>query len=790
MGIIPRAQENVRMNVSSPVPIRGASTEGVAEMASAGLGQDLQKLGGVILQHYDQQEELKQQNALEISSNQLESLYRQSMEVAEKEAASDGSDIGKKFNDHFNPAASEIIKNGPGEKKYADRLQVFEQKVRTQADTNLFIQSGVLLEKHNSDQATVIGNTFANSVREHPEPAMVASRIQNYETYLGGIKGISPKENAKLMNNFMGDIGISFVQGLIEKGQPGAALNYLRANQPNEADGKPISIKLDPNEAQKLGFIHAGEKDALLEQGKTYDIPALTKGDGARLTPQLTAAMNAIDPQKKFQYIEHVKNKAEGEAAARLSELSHQVTAAKYLAERGELGSNDEAQIAYLKKQINMNPYATPASKLRLMDDLNTAAALGDQTKSMMSKPRSQWASAVESFDQRIKAGEESAAKFDPRMKDASSDLSVQANRLQAKEKVKAFQVHLAAAQKADASSFVLNSNDKVKTLFEGIKDGDSFGSQNFARASLAEQSRLEIPEVDQRVLPKPMAVGIGQLLKNIPSSAETNEKLTQLQAQWGPQFPRILHEISKADKDLEAYKAAMYSPKETRGVLVDAIKNATAINKGFSGLENHTTIKNTLEDSVAAEMKPFASAVAGSANDSSRQSLLNGFSEAVSLEAKSLILHKGMDPSVAAKKAYNDVIGAQYSVVNAGQSSLVVPRVIDNQAILPEKVKGFVQYHSIKDGLKNLGAMVPSDATGKYQDPDKFYQDLQATGRWVPNENQDGIRLMTVEMDGTLNPIYNKYGVVIEKKFKDINNDPNEYGLKARQRYLNPGAP
>lgn len=792
MPIIPRIQEQAQMNPSSPVPVRGAASAGVASASEADVGGAIAKFGQVVMQHYEKQQDMAQSNSYELAATRVEAAYSTAYDQAKKQSAPDGSDFVQKFNDISTPMVEEAKKGGPTQGAYVDKLNTTQEVMRTKIQARAIVEGASMLEQHNADGAIKIGDAFADSVTQNPTADMVASRKQSYGSYLDDkvTKGIfDPKTREKLERTFDEKLGLSYIQGLAIKGSYGQAVNALKANQQDPS----FTTKLNPDDAKAAGLIDSTEAQELKSKGQTYDIPTLTKSDGAKLTPELSAALGAIDPVRKGNLIMQLKNKAEGESALRVSELNANVSGLEQLAYHG--GDISNQQIAMVKQQINMNAALTPFARVRLMDQVNTAAAANGVIKALEVAPRSQWSGIVDSFDKRVDEAHATAVQGDARMAGASSDIAVQANRQVARNRLDQYVAKLAKIQSDDAGLFSIQSDNRMSLLYQGTKDGSPGGSQKFAQQTLANQERLQIPADDRSILPNSEATSLGTVLSNLPNSEATNDFVSGLQQKWGSYYPQVMNEISATDKSLKKYQALTYAPASTRGQLVDAIRNQDTIKSTFSQLDQKTVEQGNINTAVNAKLGEFSSAVTGSSNDISRIGVVTNFRDAMELQVKRDYIKdpRGFNVNESTNRAYNDLVGAQFNIAKGPQGSVIVPKAIAGQPMLAKPVEDFLNYHSDAAGMKELNPFIPKDPLGKYQrDPESFYSDLAARGKWVTSPAQDGVRLMNTEMDGRLTPIFDKFGKPIEKKYLDMSLHPisNDQKVKRQMRQNAPGAP
>ena len=118
---------------------------------------------------------------------------------------------------------------------------------------------------------------------------------------------------------------------------------------------------------------------------------------------------------------------------------------------------------------------------------------------------------------------------------------------------------------------------------------------------------------------------------------------------------------------------------------------------------------------------------MSGASNDISNLQVVNNFRDALTLQVKRDYLKGNTNVGDAADKAYNDLIGSQFNVVQARNSAIIAPKVFQGQPLLPDTIANYISNTSTPDGFKSLGVMIPKDPQGKYErDPESFYSRLK----------------------------------------------------------------
>jgi hypothetical protein len=235
------------------------------------------------------------------------------------------------------------------------------------------------------------------------------------------------------------------------------------------------------------------------------------------------------------------------------------------------------------------------------------------------------------------------------------------------------------------------------------------------------------------------------------------------------------------SDKSLAELRAVAYASPETRVSLIDGIKNQDAINKQIKTDELLNTRSKRVDIAVTGAMGNFKTATLGSANDSSRLETVNALQKMVQIQAKrDLIQNPDGDPKAIAQKAYDDVVGATYAITNGGKSSVIVPRAINGRPMDTKIVGTYLDVYSKADNFSDLNVAVP-----KGVEKDKFLGVLESNHRWVTNDSQTGVKLMQIQRDGNLQPVYNTLGKPVEKSYDEINMYPGKKVIEANKSFM-----
>jgi hypothetical protein len=780
MPIIPTSREEDKRTVSSPVPVGASDYAGTAGRGIAQLGAGLEGLGDSV---YKEEQNIQKQ-ADHVSQmegeNDLQNAYKVATDQAVRSAKPDGSDLQDKFNEAFTPAHDSIMGRYADNPVVAEGMSSFGKRLNSDANTNLFITKNQMLEKNNYDRMETVMNSAGDRIRETPNEMMLGAETKTFNAQMDAMSGTMKPENvAKIKAAFYKTAGQQFIEGLSEKQQFGKALNVLRANQEDPNNFQ----KMTPDQALGLGFVTKAEAQALTDEGKTYDLPVLTKGQKVQLSPEISQVLKEMDPQDKARWIDHLQAKTREQSEIRLSDINAQVEGYERLSMAGQLPPNSDKMRQTLVAAINSNPQMTLAAKMRTLSRVNSAGSVNAAIALAGSVPSSQWSTVRESLDKSFQLANNTAARTDARMAIMPMDPAVLSTQMMQKARFDMAITNMAKDRQTDPAGAAISTDVQLAKSYAGTKDGDPSWSQKYAQDMLATQAYRQSA---QGLIPKQDATRLGSMLKSAPDSDSTNAVMNRLQQQWGPYFPQVMQDIVKTDKDLGHFATAAYAPPETRGQLIDALKNEKTIRAEINSSPNADLTKASIKGFVSTQMQGFNNAIAASSNDSQRFETANNFSNAVSLVAQREIL-RGADPQSAVKRAYQNVVGAQYSIESGAQGAQVlVPRQMPDakgnlQSWDTTLVKSYMDAYGTPEGYKALGVAVPKSSSS----PNDFYQALQGNSRWISNQDQTGVQLMQVNRDGKLMPVYDKYGKTVQKSFRELQANPDERVLQQRQSFF-----
>jgi hypothetical protein len=764
-GIIPRLNEQVGAQVSNPVPVHNPQAASIASEAQAGAAANFTKAVAQVGEHFQRQQDMEDRIQSEVYSNRVKDGYMLAKDKAQRESAQDGSDFLDKFDKNVAEMEPDIyngIEKYPGAK---NGVQKYAQMAYNSVKTSIVIDSAKMKEADNYNQMEGLADKSADRVRGNPKPEMVEAELKSYGNMLDDlvVKGtMTPKNRIKIMDAYKSKIAGQYIEGLSQTSQYNSALKTLQANQENP----DLFTNIEPAKARELGFIDSTKQKEMEASGQTYNVPVLTKAGKNQLAPALTEVMNGMDAKTKGNLIDSLRGKALAEGALKLSDLHASVSGFEQVAMAG--GQYSDEDVGKIKAQINTNPYLDAQARVRLNDKINTADAVNKQVQLLANTPREKWGQVIGDFDKKVQVSQDHAAGFDDKMGGAHNDFAVQANRMEAKQKLEKYAANIQKMQNEHPAEFVMQTDKSVATLFQAAQSGQPGDIQRYAQASLAKQDFLGIEPDNQKVLPN--AASTADTLKNQPSGTDAAKFIDNLQGQWGPYFPRVMAELSAQDKSLKKYVTTTYASPVVRQQLTDAIRNEPAINKAFLATPGAPDLHSAIRQAATSQLEIVQRSLLNGANSVQRQEIVNSMREAIELQARREVIKPGADVTKVVQEAYQNTIESQFQFESGGQSNALVPKNIGGMNIEPGIVSAFLRAHSTPEGVAELNPRVPKS----YSTPDSYHQAIQREGRWLTNDQFDGVQLKLRNPEtGNFMPVLDKLGKPIEVKYKDINLNP-----------------
>lgn len=782
MAIIPRVRESTQMQVNAPVSIANPNEAREPGNDLAQLGQQFAQLGSQLV---ERDRTISREEGL----SEMRNAAKEAEIYANKSAAKDGSDYGAKFNEYMEPRLSSIKDQYAGaDPRLNNEFDSYIKRAQGDANVMITVRSTAMREQDSFNRVESLQDQSASRIYANSNPNLVQAEIQSNNLFIDDLiksGGLSPTNAEKLKQAYYDKTSIALIKGLEERQQYGTALGLLTATEGKPGDAN-FSTAMDPRQARELGFITSQEAEQLTGEGKMYEIPVLTKGDKKPVSQGEAALMRGMDPLKKIGLIDNIKAKMKTNTEMRLGDLNANLQGFKEMALKGMPIA--DSQVENLKAQVNSNPNLTPFARVRNMSMIDSAYVVNKTLQTAQSTPRSQWGALLESAQNDIKARAANAAGRDPKMAAAEGDFAVQNIRAEAIQTLQNSLVSLRKEQDEDGAAFV-QQDPRIQQLYRGAADAETSqegrnAMQTYINYSLTKQQSLGISPTKQRVTTKSEASGIANQLALNPDAESTNQMLSSLEVRYGKYFPKVMEEVGAVNKDVANLGVATFANPSQRASLIDALKNEPAINEAWKKLPRADYQQNLISQSFrTGQLAELNKVFTDTSFNSSGISQVNNLQKAMELQVKrDLVRDPNANVEELSNKAYNDLVGSQYNIVQTSKTNLLVPKVINGKFVDERIVNNYVDTYTKAENFKDLGVAVPKNYAGK---EDIYYKTLENDAMWTMNRDGTGVRLMGRGANGASGPVLDKYGAPIEKSFNDINLRPGQKVIDASKGFL-----
>lgn len=778
-GIIPRGSQQTRLSSSAPVSIASTSDARIGGEALASFGRGVQAIGTQLVQEQQKQDALDRKLTEDEKANEIESVVKQSTFEAKRLGAADGSDINTKYKEIVGPKIAEVI-DSVGDERTRKNLQSYSSRLDVDANTTLGIESLGRKEEYNFNRIGKIQEQNANQIRETPTEAMAQAKVAQLGADINNIiatGAVGPENAAKLREAGLNTYANQWMEGLATKKQFGKALNLLRAN----ADDPSLVTEMTPAQASQMGLIDPSEQSALESKGETFKLPISTAKNKVKLSPEVTAVMNAMTPKEKARWIDQFDAKIREETEIRMADLNADINGFTSYVQRG--GQADPKKTAELKQNI-VNSNLPTTAKMRKLDELNTAEAIGAQVQLASMTPRGKEGNLLENARKAMELSTADAAKFDSRFGEMGKDFASINNREQALGALSSAITQMRKQQDEDGAGFVLRDQE-ISDLYRGSLDGNAETSQKYVEKSMIKQNYLGIPGSKIRAIPKAVAQEKAGKFALIQDSAASALEVEKLQSQYGKHFPKVMAEIVRENPSLSHLQVAAFvgNPMAKESIIENS-KNKKAINEAFT-TDLFKPAKDNIETSVNDYVNDINRATINANPDGGSLALSQTMTEQVMLEAKkSYIQDPTQKTDTVAQKAYDKILGSTFAVAQSKNSSVIVPRKISGVNIDEKLVKAYMDTSTDYENIKNENIGIPAaykEAFGA-EAKNRFARDISAKGIWVPNSSQDGMYLAMPTANGRV-AVQDAYGKPYEKSFLELTEKPNAKAVEKLKR-------
>jgi len=390
------------------------------------------------------------------------------------------------------------------------------------------------------------------------------------------------------------------------------------------------------------------------------------------------------------------------------------------------------------------------AERSYINDDIATAERINQNLQTLKALPLSQAEALV-------------AAKVVPQ--DDGTSFNLQSRNEAQSTYIKQAQAVIKQRRENPVQFYLENDKDIQSAALQAADIKNPQGMSNYVEMVRAKQQADGIPM--KKILTEQAATNYKTMLtaKNAKLAVDAESSLRQ---GYGKHFDTMMADLAK-DEKFQPYAVALsVNNPETKVEMLNKIHNEKQINEVFKQTGyKESDVKKAFEDSTYQQ---FLGASASADPTSGNAWVRNGIGKLIDLSVKESIA-SGTEPKEARKMAIKKIITDNYDVVQARNSSVIIPKKfraadsVDNFIISSNQTSTYKALNVLTP--KNYGDTLPDAATTDLDQ--RYLQDLAKNGTWVSNETQDGMYLTKKRNDGTLEKVMNNEGKMIEVKFNQM---------------------
>jgi hypothetical protein len=310
-------------------------------------------------------------------------------------------------------------------------------------------------------------------------------------------------------------------------------------------------------------------------------------------------------------------------------------------------------------------------------------------------------------------------------------------------------------AREKDGAGYLVQyapATQKAWQQFMGMAPGASpeeraAATEGYLRAVRADRERLQIPGKD--VLPNSYAETVANTINSAPSAEQLATALEVEGNRWGKAWPQVYEQIAPKLSD-------------TAAVIGSGIPRAAAVKLAATSQLKDTELKSLVPPGT--KWKDVADAVDKRLDQFERSfpatgaRTFNAFRESA-LRLSAQYMHEGASRSDAVTKAYQDLIGGQYQMIEYRGTPMRVPATMNGDDAERGAELALNRYSA-----GNLDVLVP----GGSSTPAEVYQEqhtnyVHDNGYWITNPSGTGLALY---VDG--GPV-TAGGVAVEKSWEQL---------------------
>lgn len=254
----------------------------------------------------------------------------------------------------------------------------------------------------------------------------------------------------------------------------------------------------------------------------------------------------------------------------------------------------------------------------------------------------------------------------------------------------------------------------------------DPARTQAAIQLSMSTQRGLGVQDGDIRAIPRSLAASIGEKLNTTtPDKGDMGQQITDLQKQYGANFPDVWKTVVLDGKVNPAYQMLAVAPPGPRAELQSALTMQHANKAKFDEIppDQKQAFNTALNAQSGGYLGQFAATVSPFGGDAMVQNVVKPGVEALA----TLRVHQGMNGDAAVQSAYQDLVGDRYN--------------FDGALRVPKGPNGESRINDVQAvGSNLLSNLTPA---GLAAGQGAFTPAQARAGQWVTNPDESGMTLM-----------------------------------------------
>lgn len=783
MAKIQLMQEQQRIQPRNPVPVASSSRARIGAESQQAIGKGLMNLAGNIGQIEAEHNRKRKQAEAMKAKTAVDALSRNAYQDAIMNAKADGSDIRSLYLDSVNSGRAEIL-NGLDE-SVAEKVEQYSFGVDGQADKMLFNKSIRMAEKDIIRTYDEAANMKEALIMKDPELAAKYASAFELDAFSSTPEGGTPALMAELKPAYENKFANAMLNGFYTKGKHSQVflkkgLALLDASTEDAKLKSNTVLEYSPGEAASKGLIDQEEADKLRASGEKYKIETqdLSSSDGA---DGLSNMLLSLDGKQRAAWVNRFQSAIKEKAASGINELNLRKGTVDALLKKVS-SYDDLKQVEPFAQKVTSeimalpNTVMSPSMKFKNVAGLQTKMAAANKAVDMRNVNRHEIPGMIENSSDELDAviSETLAmtgANDDGLLKLRMKDLY--------KTELDGHHAQMLKDEKDDAYGALKKTHGAVVEALEvAAKNGGP--EEKLALSNFVDDyyERRGTPVAIRRSMTVNDSLKKGMEFTAAISAGAGSQELDDFQKSEGLLFrEKMANMVKDGTVPAGVMVAATLADPNSRNKVMGLYTDAKEIEKDFSNSTKSS--KAELDSAVSKVMDKMSVSIHQHSQGGSKY--VNGFTDLVKIETQRRFLKGAKNIDVAAKEAYDSILGSSFQEVNGFNSTLMLPKNdrFGNE-INTGPVEDFFRAYKKVNNLKTLEPDIASvyPAIAKQMSESKvphykarlyndFLADIRDHGKWkkVPSENA-----MVLTLEGR--ELMNTSGRPIKKNFDGIADD------------------